>query len=106
LEYGHYHSWKIDLRCEQRAMRRMLSQRRVSVVQVQRRREICSKTCKWRRFTIELTGPEKTGQCFIATNKESDSMNKKTKKIITAIIVILLAFAMIVPTVLWALQGI
>lgn len=33
-------------------------------------------------------------------------MNKKTKKIISAIIVIVLALAMIVPTVLWALMGV
>lgn len=32
-----------------------------------------------------------------------DLRNKKTKKIISTIIVIILAFAMIVPTVLWAL---
>ena len=34
-----------------------------------------------------------------------DLRNKKTKKIISAIIVIILAFAMIVPTVLWAIMG-
>ena len=35
-----------------------------------------------------------------------DLRNKKTKKIISAVIVIILAFAMIVPTVLWALMGV
>ena len=35
-----------------------------------------------------------------------DLRNKKTKKIISTIIVIILAFAMIVPTVLWALGGV
>lgn len=35
-----------------------------------------------------------------------DLRNKKTKKMITAIIVIVLVLAMIVPTLLWALQGI
>lgn len=34
-----------------------------------------------------------------------DLRNKKTKKIITAIIVIVLCLAMIVPTLIWALQG-
>ena len=35
-----------------------------------------------------------------------DLRNKKTKKMIPAIIVIVLVLAMIVPTLLWALQGI
>ena len=35
-----------------------------------------------------------------------DLRNKKAKKMITAIIVIVLVLAMIVPTLLWALQGI
>lgn len=35
-----------------------------------------------------------------------DLRNKKTKKMITAIIVIVLVLAMIVPTLLWALQGV
>ena len=35
-----------------------------------------------------------------------DLRNKKTKKMITAIIVIVLVLAMIVPTLVWALQGI
>lgn len=35
-----------------------------------------------------------------------DLRNRKTKKVITAIIVIILCLAMIVPTLIWALQGI
>jgi len=35
-----------------------------------------------------------------------DLRNKKTKRIITTIIVVLLIFAMVVPTLIWALQGI
>jgi len=34
-----------------------------------------------------------------------DLRNKKTKKIITTIIVVVLVFAMVVPTLIWALQG-
>jgi len=34
-----------------------------------------------------------------------DLRNKKTKKVITTVIVILLVFAMIVPTLIWALSG-
>lgn len=35
-----------------------------------------------------------------------DLRNRKTKKIVTLVIVILLCLAMIVPTLVWALQGI
>ncbi|GEM_PF-929896 len=35
-----------------------------------------------------------------------DLRNKKTKKVITTVIVILLVFAMVVPTLIWALKGI
>ncbi len=35
-----------------------------------------------------------------------DLRNRKTKKIITAVIVIILVLAMVIPTLLWALQGI
>jgi len=34
-----------------------------------------------------------------------DLRNKKTKKVITTVIVVLLVFAMVVPTLIWALQG-
>ena len=32
-------------------------------------------------------------------------MNKKTKKIISTILVIILALAMVIPTLIWALMG-
>ena len=35
-----------------------------------------------------------------------DLRNRKTKKIITAVIVIVLVLAMVIPTLLWALQGV
>lgn len=35
-----------------------------------------------------------------------DLRNKKTKRIITTIIVVLLVFAMVVPTLIWALNGV
>lgn len=35
-----------------------------------------------------------------------DLRNRKTKKVITAVIVIILVLAMVIPTLLWALQGI
>jgi len=35
-----------------------------------------------------------------------DLRNKKTKRIVTTIIVVILVFAMVVPTLIWALQGV
>lgn len=35
-----------------------------------------------------------------------DLRNRKTKKVITAVIVIILVLAMVIPTLLWALQGV